>query len=100
MSSEEDSDEENRLSDDEIRKLWQDPDFPANHSGLTTFRNALQTKKNLYIGLAELKRILSEIPGYLDSLQRKKKFKRRPLQTDGYLNLMQIDTGFFLPYDG
>ena len=88
------------LTDEEIRELWQDEDFPANHSGITTFRNALQNDKNFRIPMHKLRKILQELPAYLDYIRRPKKFKRRAMQPDGYLNLMQIDIGIFIEIDG
>ena len=82
------------LTDSEIRSLWQNPDFDQAFTGLSIFRDALKTEKNFNISMAKLKDIMNSSTMYLDSLRRRRKFKRRRLEVDGFRQLVQIDLGF------
>lgn len=91
---------EPELSASEIRKLWQNDDFYQSFTGLGTFRDALRTERNYNISLHRLKDIMNKSTAYLDWLRRPNRFKRRTLQTDGYLQLMQADLAHFFNYKG
>ena len=88
------------LSRNKIIKLWQDPNFAESFSGITTFKNALEAKKNFRISLTKLREILRESPQFMDSIRRIKKYKRRRLQLSGNGQLAQMDIGIFNKYQG
>ena len=91
---------ETHLTPTEIRKLWQNSKFSQSYTGLGTFRDALRTERNFYITLTELRDIMLESTAYLDWIRRQKRRKTRPLQTDGYRELVQIDLAHFFDYQG
>ena len=73
--------------DNQIRRLWLDPDFPGSFSGIVTFQKNLEAK-NIMVSQKRLKNILSYIPEYVQSSQQKKKFSRRKYWNHG----CEIDT--------
>lgn len=89
------------LTDRQIRNLWQDPDFDQAFTGLSAFRDALKTEKNVDISMAKLKDIMNGSTMYLDSIRRRRKFPKRRSEVDGFRQLVQIDLGFMgYPYNG
>lgn len=88
------------FSPDDIRKLWKDTNFFASFTGLSTFRDALETEKGIEISMRRLKDIMNESPAYLDSIRRPKRFERRKLQVDGFNELIQVDVAHIFDYRG
>lgn len=83
-----------KLTDAQIRNLWEDPSFDQSFRGLSIFRDALLTKKGVKISMAKLKDIMASSTAYLDNLRRPQRFQKRRSEVDGFGQLVQIDLGF------
>ena len=70
-------------SDNEIRQLWEDPNYPSSFSGLENFKASLYLDKGWKIGRKRLMRIFQNIPNYSTIQLRREKFKRRNYTVHG-----------------
>ena len=77
-----------------------DPSFPGSFSGTLTFQRELKTLKNINVPLKMLQAILSEIPGYLQSAMRIRKFERRHYFVHGFRSLFEADLAEFEKFEG
>ena len=64
------------ISDEEILKLWKDPDFEGSFRGLKTFQSVLKLNLNIDVSTKRLHKIFSEEPIYLIHQKRPKIIRR------------------------
>lgn len=88
------------ISDSQIISLWKDPAFPANHSGVQTFRSGLLIHKKVKVSTSRLRRVLHSIPEFLEhSADMRKATEHRHLDFPKTRNLQWQSDVFFLPED-
>ena len=64
------------ISDEELLKLWKDPNFEGSFRGLKTFQSVLKLNLNIDVSTKRLHNILSAEPIFLIH-QKRPKIKRR-----------------------
>jgi hypothetical protein len=79
------------LSDDEITKLWQDPNFMGSFSSITTVQHFLFTDFGEHISAKRIANILKKIPNYIYQLRPIRKFPTRSYDVDSYGKLIEAD---------
>ena len=88
------------LSDSQITSLWKNPKFPANHSGIQTFRAGLLIHENVKVSTRRVRRILHSIPEFLEhSADTRKATEHRHLHFPLSRNLQWQCDLLFLPED-
>jgi hypothetical protein len=87
------------LSDDEILKLWKNPDFDGSFRGIRTFQAFLKTDMNIDIPEKRLYNILKNDAIYLLHLQPKRKFTRRKYDVRFYGELVQADIAYMFKWE-
>ena len=96
----EETENSNQLTDEEIKRLWQDDDFFASFSGINNFQAALFTTYGEKISTKRIINILRDIPSYVSRIKPRKRFPRRPYDVYGFGQLVQADLGVMYKYKG
>lgn len=91
--------EENKLTDLEIKRLWQDKDFYASFSGINNFKAAIFTTYGEKISTKRIQNILADIPSYVSRIKPRKRFPRRPYDVYGFGQLLQADLGVMFKFN-
>jgi hypothetical protein len=79
------------LSDDDIKKLWQNPSFMGSFSGVASMQHFLFTDYGEHVSAQRLAAILKNIPNYIYQLRPRRKFPTRPYDVDSYGKLLEAD---------
>jgi len=79
-----------RLSDEEIRALWSDPEFKGAYSAPSEFRRHLKQEKGKNVSLLRLSKIFKDTPEYTQHSALRSKFPRRPYVVNSYGEIIQV----------
>lgn len=82
------------ISDEEILRLWRDPNFSGSYRGIKTFQILLKTDLNISVSERHLYKVLRNDPVFLIHQKPKRKFDRRFYDLNYYGELIQSDLGF------
>jgi hypothetical protein len=88
------------ISDEEILKLWRNPDFAGSFRGIKTFQVLLKTDFNIDISERRLYKILKNDSIYLIHKKSTKNFQRRHYDVRYYGELVQMDIAYMFDYKG
>lgn len=88
------------LSDEEVLKIYKDPNFFASFGGVRQFRDALFAEYNEDIPLQRLTKILQTDENYLIYMKPKRKFPLRHYDVQSFGSLVQMDLAFMPNYQG
>jgi hypothetical protein len=87
------------LSDEEIIKLWQNPNFMGSFSGVSTMQHFLLTDFGEHISVKRIADILKKIPNYIYQLRPVRKFPTRQYDVDSYGKLIEADLAEMAMYN-
>ena len=87
------------ISDEELLKLWKDPNFEGSFRGLKTFQSVLKRNLNIDVSTKRLHNILSAEPIFLIH-QKRPKVVRRHYYLHNYGELVQMDLAQMFPLNG
>lgn len=87
------------LSDEEIKRLYEDKNFMGSFSGVKNLKIFLKTDYGENIPSKRLYNILKQLPNYVQNLRSVRTFPRRPYDVDSFGKLLQMDLGFMKPYN-
>jgi hypothetical protein len=79
------------LTDEEITKLWQNPNFLGSFSGVKTLQEFLYTDFGEHVPSQRLYNILKKIPNYIYQLRPRRKFPTRHYDVDSYGKVVEAD---------
>lgn len=82
------------LTDEDIIKLFRNPEFKGSFSGMKNFQIFLKTDLNENVSLQRLYNVIKNYPDYIYQLKPIRKFPTRNYVTDSFGELMEIDLGF------
>ena len=82
------------VSDEEILKLWRDPNFAGSYRGVRAFQTLLKTDLNIDVSEQRLLNILKTDPLFLMHQTPKRHFQRRKYNIHFYGELVQMDIAF------
>ena len=82
------------VSDEEILKLWRDPNFAGSYRGVRAFQTLLKTDLNIDASEQRLLNILKTDPLFLMHQTPKRHFQRRKYNIHFYGELVQMDIAF------
>ena len=85
------------LSDEDVIKLWHNPDFSGSFRGVRTFQTLLKTDLNIDIPESRLLKIFKNDSLFLMHQRPKRNFDRRRYDVNFYGQLVQIDIAFMFP---
>ncbi len=87
------------ISDNKLKKLWLDSEFPGSFSSAHLFKNSLEYETGEKVPLSRIYRVLSEIEDFQDQIRPVKHFDRRSYKTIyGYFQYVEIDLGIMSKY--
>jgi len=89
---------DNNISDEELRRLWLDTDFPGHFSGILYFQHCLEKVKGVKVSTTRIKSVLNSIENYNLHVQGKKKGPRRHYVATGFGQLVQGDLAVMWKY--
>lgn len=87
------------VSDEDILKLWRDPNFSGSYRGIKTFQVFLKTDKNLDVSQERLYRILKKDPIFLIHQKPIRNIERRPYDLNFYGETVQADIAYMFPFE-
>ena len=87
------------LSDEDILKLYQDPNFPGSFSGVKNLRHFIKTDLNENVSEQRLYSVLKTLPNYIYQLKPIRKYPTRNYVSDSFGELMEIDLGFMAMFN-
>ena len=79
-----------QLTPEKIKELWSDVNFPGHGLGLVAFKEELQSRFDVKLSDAYLKKLLLEIPDFLKNQIRQRKIDRRSYVVHGFWTLYQV----------
>ena len=79
------------LSDEEIIKLYRDPEFSGSFSGARSFQMFLKMDKNEDVSLKRIYSLLKQLPLYIMNQKRIRKFPRRKYIVTSFGQVCQAD---------
>ena len=82
------------LTDEDLIKLFRNPEFGGSFSGMKNFQIFLKTDLNEDVSLQRLYNVIKNYPDYIYQLKPIRKFPTRNYVTDSFGELMEIDLGF------
>ena len=85
------------LSDEDVIKLWHDPNFSGSFRGVRTFQTLLKTDLNVDISENRLLQIFKTDSLFLMHQKPRRNFNRRAYDINFYGQLVQIDIAFMFP---
>lgn len=85
--------------EDQILKLWHDPNWIGSFRGIKTFQLLLKTEKNIDISTKELTKILRNDSLYLMHLRPKVQIHRRHYYLNTIGELLQSDLGYMFSFN-
>lgn len=87
------------LSDNKLKKLWFNKEFPGAFSSAHLFKNSLKYEFGEDVPLSRIYRVLSEIEDFQDQIRPIKHFDRRSYKTVyGFFQYVEIDLGIMTKY--
>lgn len=91
--------EKKKISDNLLRKLWTDPEFPGSFQSAVIFAKDLEFEKGIKVSLRRIYKALSQIKDFQKSVRSIKKFDRRSYfpNVRGFWNLIEADLAI-MPY--
>lgn len=87
------------LSDEDILKLYQNPNFPGSFSGIKNLKHFIKTDLNEDVSEKRLYAVLKTLPNYIYQLKPIRKFPVRNYVVDSFGELMEMDLGFMAPFN-
>lgn len=87
------------MNDEEILKLWKDPNFAGSFRGIKTFQVLLKTDLNIDISEKKLRNVLKSEPIYLIHKKPQRNFKRRFYDVKFYGEVVQMDLAHMFEYE-
>lgn len=88
------------LTDEEILKIYKDPNFFASFGGVRQFKDALFAEFNENVPLKKLTEILQKDENYLIHMKPKRKFPIRHYDVQSFGSLVQMDLAFMPNFNG
>ena len=88
------------LSDEEILRLYKDPNFVASFTGVRNFRNFLFTDLGENVSEKRLYGILKKDPNYIMHMKPVRKFPTRKYDIKSFGELVQADLADMFEYEG
>lgn len=88
------------ISDEEIIKLWRDPQFSGSYRGARTFQVLLKTDLNIDVPLSRIYRLFNNDQIYLIHQKSVKTFNRRKYIVHNYGELVQMDIAQMFEHGG
>jgi len=88
---------EQKVSDEEILRLWHDPTFSGSFRGVRTFQTLLKTELNINISESRLHQILKTDTLFLIHQRPISRFPRRKYDVNFYGQLIQMDIAYMFP---
>jgi Integrase core domain len=88
------------FSDEEILKIYKDPNFFASFGGVRQFRDALFAEFQENVPLQRLTKILQTDENYLLHMKPRRKFPVRHYDVKSFGSLVQMDLAFMPKYQG
>ncbi len=88
------------LTDEEVLRIYKDPNFFASFGGVRQFRDALFAEYNEDVPLQRLTKILQSDENYLIYMKPKRKFPLRHYDVQSFGSLVQMDLAFMPNYQG
>jgi len=88
------------LTDEEILKLYKDPQFPGSFSGVKTLRDFLYAEKHELVPEKRLYDILKQDSNYLLHMKTVRKFPVRHYDVQSFGDTVQMDLAFMPEFDG
>ena len=89
------------ITNEQIRQLWQDPDFPGAFQSALIMQRDLAHEKNIKVPLNKIYNALSQIPTFIQSIRATKNFERRSYSYSnirGFFKLVESDLALFPKY--
>jgi hypothetical protein len=83
----------NKITDNEILKLWKNPHFSGSFRGVKTFQTCLKLEKDIDISERKLYKILKKEPVFLIHQKSPTTLSRRHLNLNNYGELVFGDIG-------
>lgn len=88
------------LSDEDILRLYQDPNFGGSFSGVKNLKHFMKTDLNENVSEQRLYNVLKTLPNYIYQLKPIRKFPVRNYVSDSFGELMEMDLGFMAMFNG
>lgn len=88
------------ISDEEIIKLWRDPQFSGSYRGARTFQVLLKTDLNIDVPLSRIYKVFNTDQIYLIHQRAVKSFNRRHYIVHNYGELVQMDIAQMFEHNG
>lgn len=88
-----------KISDEEILRLWHDKDFKGSFRGVKTFQILLKTDLNIDVPENRLYKVLKTDSVYLLHAKPKRKFDRRKFDINYYGELVQCDLAYIFQFE-
>ena len=87
------------VSDEELLRLWRDPNFSGSYRGVKSFKILLKTDKNIDVSEARLYKIIKKDPIFLIHQKPIRDFDRRSYDIRFYGETVQADLAYMFPYN-
>lgn len=88
------------ISDEQIKSLYLDPQFPGSFSGIKTFKLFLASDKGEHVSEKRLYAIIKTIPTYLMHQKPQRDYPRRSYDVRYFGQIVQMDLAFMHPWNG
>ena len=87
------------VSDEELLRLWRDPNFSGSYRGVKSFRILLKTDKNIDVSEARLYKIVKKDKIFLIHQRPIRNFERRKYDIKYYGETVQADIAYMYPFE-